>query len=191
MIWSAAGSRTVGVISKVDLAATDQRNLSAVQALLVGQGPTITSDVPWVALIGQSVSIATAHAGSVGSDNSLETAWRAEMENLRSILNSAPQSKLGRNALVDTIAKQIQKRLKLRLPSLLSGFVLISNFAYFEGIGTSIKGILVFIVHISDLFPFATRIMNPLVPFIMSNPKFTSTFCILSCLDKEILEYYL
>ena len=124
IVLASAGSRTVGVISKVDQAAADPRNLAAVQALLVGQGPSITSDVPWVALIGQSVSIAAAHAGSVGSDNPLETAWRAEMENLKSILTSAPQSKLGRNALVDTLAKQIQKRLKLRLPSILSGCVL-------------------------------------------------------------------
>lgn len=115
------GSRTVGVISKVDQAASDPRNLAAVQALLVGQGPSITLDVPWVALIGQSVSIATAHSGSVGTDNSLETAWRAEMENLKSILSSAPQTKLGRNALMDTLARQIRKRLKLRLPSILSG----------------------------------------------------------------------
>lgn len=115
------GSRTVGVISKVDQAASDARCLAAVQALLVGQGPSITLDVPWVALIGQSVSIAAAHAGSVGADNSLETAWKAEMESLKSILSSAPQSKLGRNALMDTLARQIRKRLKLRLPSILSG----------------------------------------------------------------------
>lgn len=111
------------MISKVDQAASDPRNLAAVQALLVGQGPSITLDVPWVALIGQSVSIATAHSGSVGADNSLETAWRAEMENLKSILSSAPQTKLGRNALMDTLARQIRKRLKLRLPSILSGWV--------------------------------------------------------------------
>ncbi|KAI5073815.1 hypothetical protein GOP47_0011828 [Adiantum capillus-veneris] len=115
------GSRTVGVISKVDQAASDSRNLAAVQALLVGQGPSITLDVPWVALIGQSASIATAHSSSTGGDNSLETAWRAEMENLKSVLGSAPQSKLGRIALVDTLSKQIRKRLKLRLPSILSG----------------------------------------------------------------------
>ncbi|KAH7297573.1 hypothetical protein KP509_25G002000 [Ceratopteris richardii] len=115
------GSRTVGVISKVDQAASDSRNLAAVQALLVGQGPPITLDVPWVALIGQSASIANAHSSLSGSDSSLDTAWRAEAENLKSILGSAPQSKLGRNALVDTLSKQIRKRLKSRLPSILSG----------------------------------------------------------------------
>ncbi|KAH7422290.1 hypothetical protein KP509_12G002200 [Ceratopteris richardii] len=114
-------SRTVGVISKIDQAASDPRSLAAVQALLVGQGPSITQDVPWVALIGQSASIATAHSSSSGGDNSLDTAWKAETENLKSILSSAPQSKLGRNALVDTLSKQIRKRLKIRLPSILSG----------------------------------------------------------------------
>eukprot|EP00249_Psilotum_nudum_P023591 c28932_g1_i1 orf=673-3459(-) len=115
------GTKTVGVISKVDQAASDQRSLAAVQALLLGQGPSGTSDIPWVALIGQSVSIAAAHAGSVGAESSLETAWRAEMESLKAILSGAPQSKLGRNALVDTLARQIRKRLKMRLPSILSG----------------------------------------------------------------------
>ncbi|CAA6670594.1 unnamed protein product [Spirodela intermedia] len=60
-------------------------------------------------------------SGSVGPDNSLETAWRAESESLKSILTGAPQGKLGRIALVDTLAKQIRKRMKVRLPNLLSG----------------------------------------------------------------------
>lgn len=115
------GTRTIGVISKIDQAAGDQKNLVAVQALLLNQGPPKASDIPWVALIGQSVSIASAQAGSVGSESSLETAWRAESESLRSILTGAPQSKLGRVALVDTLAKQIRKRMKVRLPNLLSG----------------------------------------------------------------------
>ncbi|PKA57949.1 Dynamin-2B [Apostasia shenzhenica] len=114
-------TRTAGVISKIDQAAGDQKALSAVQALLLNQGPPRASDIPWVALIGQSVSIASAQAGSVGSENSLETAWRAETESLRSILTGAPQNKLGRVALVDTLAKQIRGRMKLRLPNLLSG----------------------------------------------------------------------
>ncbi|KAG0449649.1 hypothetical protein HPP92_027269 [Vanilla planifolia] len=53
--------------------------------------------------------------GSVGSENSLETAWKAETESLRSTLPGAPQSKLGRVALIDTLAKQ-SGRMKLRLP---------------------------------------------------------------------------
>jgi dynamin GTPase len=112
----------VGVISKVDQAASDQRSLAAVQALLSGQGPSATQDYPWVALIGQSVSIAAAHAGS-GAEDSLEAAWRAETESLKSILSGASASKLGRIALVETLSKQIHKRLKTRLPAILAGYV--------------------------------------------------------------------
>ncbi|GLT68238.1 hypothetical protein SLA2020_404890 [Shorea laevis] len=115
------GTRTIGVISKIDQAASDQKSLAAVQALLLNQGPSRTSDIPWVALIGQSVSIASAQSGSIGSESSLETAWRAESESLKSILTGAPQSKLGRIALVDALAQQIRKRMKVRLPNLLSG----------------------------------------------------------------------
>jgi len=125
-IWYgiSAGTRTVGVISKVDQAATDQRSLAAVQALLSGQGPSITSDIPWAALIGQSISIAAAHSGSVRIEDSLETAWRAEMDSLKAILNGVSLSKLGRIALVETLAQQIRKRLKQHLPTVLSGYVL-------------------------------------------------------------------
>lgn len=112
------GTRTVGVISKIDQAASDQKALAAVQALLLNQGPSRASDIPWVALIGQSVAIASAQSGS---ENSLETAWRAESESLKSILTGAPQSKLGRIALVDALAQQIRSRMKIRLPNLLSG----------------------------------------------------------------------
>nr|GEZ17704.1 dynamin-like protein 6 [Tanacetum cinerariifolium] len=114
-------TRTIGVISKVDQASADPKVLAACQALLLGQGPRSSADIPWVALIGQSVSIASAQSGSVGSDNSLETAWRAESESLKSILTGAPQTKLGRSALVETLAHQIRSRMKIRLPSLLSG----------------------------------------------------------------------
>ncbi|CAA2965762.1 dynamin-2A-like [Olea europaea var. sylvestris] len=114
-------TRTVGIISKIDQAASEPKLIAAVQALLLNQGPRSTSDIPWVALIGQSVSIASAQSGSVGADNSLETAWRAESESLKSILTGAPQSKLGRLALVETLAQQIRNRMKLRLPNLLSG----------------------------------------------------------------------
>ncbi|KAI7731363.1 hypothetical protein M8C21_025557 [Ambrosia artemisiifolia] len=114
-------TRTIGVISKVDQASADPKVLAACQALLLGQGPRSAADIPWVALIGQSVSIASAQSGNVGSDNSLETAWRAESESLKSILTGAPQNKLGRLALVETLAHQIRSRMKIRLPSLLSG----------------------------------------------------------------------
>ncbi|CAO2047567.1 unnamed protein product [Urochloa humidicola] len=116
------GTRTIGVLSKIDQAAADAKTVSCVQAILSNKGaPRAAADIEWVALIGQSVSIASAQSGSVGSDNSLETAWRAEAETLKSILTGAPQNKLGRIALVDTIAKQIRKRMKIRLPNLLSG----------------------------------------------------------------------
>ncbi|GAA0158041.1 membrane traffic protein [Lithospermum erythrorhizon] len=111
-------TRTVGVISKIDQAASDSKALAAVQALLLNQGPRSTSDIPFVALIGQSVSIASSQSGS---DNSLETAWRAEAESLKSILTGAPQHKLGRLALVETLAQQIRSRMKIRLPNLLTG----------------------------------------------------------------------
>ncbi|RZR91875.1 hypothetical protein BHM03_00020066 [Ensete ventricosum] len=115
------GTRTIGVISKIDQAAGDQKSLAAVQALLLNQGPRSAADIPWIALIGQSVSIASTQSGSVGSESSLETAWRAETESLKTILTGAPQNKLGRVALVDALANQIRKRMKLRLPNLLSG----------------------------------------------------------------------
>lgn len=115
-------TRTVGVISKVDQASSEPKVLAAVQALLLNQGPRSTSDIPWVALIGQSVAIASAQSGSVGTDNSLETAWRAESESLKSILTGAPQSKLGRLALVEVLAQQIRSRMKVRLPNILSGY---------------------------------------------------------------------
>ncbi|XP_042417888.1 dynamin-2A-like [Zingiber officinale] len=119
--FDSEGTRTVGIISKIDQAAGEQRSLAAVQALLLNQGPRSASDIPWVALIGQSVSIASAQGGTVGSDNSLETAWKAEAESLKSILTGAPPNKLGRVALVDALAKQIRERMKIRLPNLLSG----------------------------------------------------------------------
>lgn len=118
--YDAESTRTVGVISKIDLSATDSKALAAVKALLSNQGPPKTSDIPWIALIGQSVSIASAQSGA-GSESSLETAWRAESESLKSILTGAPQSKLGRVALVDALAGQIRNRMKIRVPSLLSG----------------------------------------------------------------------
>lgn len=115
------GTRTIGVISKIDQVSGEPKSLAAVQALLSSQGPRSAAEMPWVALIGQSVALASAQAGSVGSDNSLETAWRAETESLKSILTGAPQSKLGRVALVETLAKQIRNRMKVRLPNILNG----------------------------------------------------------------------
>ncbi|KAL4627946.1 hypothetical protein ACB092_05G203000 [Castanea dentata] len=50
-------TKTICVISKIDRAASDQKALAAVQALLLNQGPSRAFDMPWVALIGQSVAI--------------------------------------------------------------------------------------------------------------------------------------
>lgn len=124
---STVATRTIGVISKIDQAATEPKALAAVQALLLNQGPPKTSDIPWVALIGQSVSIASAQSGSGASESSLETAWRAETESLKSILTGAPQSKLGRIALVESLAGQIRNRMKLRLPTLLTGYLFLAS----------------------------------------------------------------
>nr|GEX59720.1 putative mitochondrial protein [Tanacetum cinerariifolium] len=52
---------------------------------------------------------------------SLETAWRAVSGSLISILTGAPQSKLVRLTLLETLAHKICNRMKIRLPSLLSG----------------------------------------------------------------------
>ncbi|KAF2919728.1 hypothetical protein DAI22_08g157400 [Oryza sativa Japonica Group] len=114
------GSRTIGVVSKVDQVAEDQRALLAVQALLVNQGPRTAADIQWIATIGNSVPIASVQSG-VGSESSPETIWKVEVESLKSILLGSPQSKLGREALVDSLAKQIRTRIKVRLPNLLNG----------------------------------------------------------------------
>lgn len=111
-------TRTVGVITKIDQVSSDSKVLAATQALLLGQGPEITIDIPWVALIAQSVSIASA---PLGSDNSLEISWLAESESLKALLPGAPQSKLGRIALMATLSDQMRSRMKIRLSSLLSG----------------------------------------------------------------------
>lgn len=118
------GTRTIGVISKLDQVDQDTKALAAVQALLSNQGPPKTMDIPWVAVIGQSVAISTVPSGGSASESSLETAWRAEIESLKKCLSGAPQDKLGRIALVETIASQIRSRMKLRLPNLLSGYLL-------------------------------------------------------------------
>ncbi|THU58249.1 hypothetical protein C4D60_Mb03t12180 [Musa balbisiana] len=65
--WTGIGKRTIGVISKIDQASGDQKvsfwmpeSLAAVQALLLNQGPQSAVGIPWVALIWQSISIASA-----------------------------------------------------------------------------------------------------------------------------------
>ncbi|KAI9128731.1 hypothetical protein K1719_000214 [Acacia pycnantha] len=49
--YDAESTRTVGVISKIDQAASEPKALAAVQALLSNQGPPKTSDIPWIAII--------------------------------------------------------------------------------------------------------------------------------------------
>ncbi|CAO2201868.1 unnamed protein product [Urochloa humidicola] len=114
------GTRTIGVLSKIDQAAGEQKALGAVQALLVNQGPRTAADIDWVATIGHSVPTASVQS-EVGSETSPEASWQAEVKSLVSILGGAPQNKLGRVALVDSLAKQIKTRIKVRLPNLLNG----------------------------------------------------------------------
>ncbi|CAL5006157.1 unnamed protein product [Urochloa decumbens] len=114
------GTRTIGVLSKIDQAAGEQKALGAVQALLVNQGPRTAADIHWVATIGHSVPTASVQS-EVGSETSPEASWQAEVKSLVSILGGAPQRKLGRVALVDSLAKQIKTRIKVRLPNLLNG----------------------------------------------------------------------
>ncbi len=74
------------------------------QALLSGQGPFVMLDIPWVALIGQSVSIVLAHSSSIRVEDSLETAWRTKMDFLKAILNGVSLSKAWRDrVLVETL----------------------------------------------------------------------------------------
>ncbi|KAL6598602.1 hypothetical protein ACP70R_046301 [Stipagrostis hirtigluma subsp. patula] len=114
------GTRTIGVLSKVDQAAGEQKALGAVLALLGNQGPRTAADILWVATIGHSVTIASAKS-EVASETSPETSWQAESESLMTILGGAPLSKIGRVALVDSLAKQIRTRINTRLPNLLNG----------------------------------------------------------------------
>ena len=52
------GTRTVGIISKINQVTGESKSLAAVQARAHQ-----SADVPWVALIGQPVSIASAQSG--------------------------------------------------------------------------------------------------------------------------------
>ncbi|GFQ02356.1 dynamin-2b, partial [Phtheirospermum japonicum] len=115
MVLDGECTRTIGVISKIDQASSELKIIVVVQDLLLNQGPGSTYDIPWVALIGPS--------RSVRADNSLETVWRAESESLKSILTGAPQSKLRRLALVETLAQEIRNRMRIKLPNLLSGYI--------------------------------------------------------------------
>ena len=88
--------------------------------MLVNQGPRTAADIQWVATIGHSVPTASVQS-ELGSETSPEASWQVEVKSLISILGGAPQSKLGRVALVDSLAKQIKTRINVRLPNLLNG----------------------------------------------------------------------
>jgi len=63
-------------------------------------------DIPWLALIGQSISIVVfvAHSSSIRVKDSLEIDSRTKMDSLKSILNGGVSlSKLGGIVLVETL----------------------------------------------------------------------------------------
>jgi hypothetical protein len=64
-------------------------------------------DIPWVALIDQSISIVVVHSSSIKIEDSSKIAWRAKMDSLKIILNGVSLSKLGRIALVETLVEKI------------------------------------------------------------------------------------
>ncbi|KAG2324715.1 hypothetical protein Bca52824_007443 [Brassica carinata] len=108
----------------ITVPASQASEISSSRALKIAkehdpQRPPKTTDIPGVALIGQSVSIASAQSGT--GENSFETAWGAESESLKFIVTGAPQIKLGRISLVNTLASQIRSRMKRRLPNIVSG----------------------------------------------------------------------
>jgi dynamin GTPase len=107
------GSRTVGVLTRVDQAAGDARALSATTALLQGQGPGLSREIPWVATI-------TKAQADVSADESLQGSFQAELDMLRNILGRG-QLRLGRAALIDTLFAAIKQRTKQRIPTLLAG----------------------------------------------------------------------
>jgi dynamin GTPase len=104
----------VGVLTRVDQAAGDARALSATTALLQGQGPGLSREIPWVATI-------TKAQADVSADESLQGSFQAELDMLRNILGRG-QLRLGRAALIDTLFAAIKQRTKQRIPTLLAGY---------------------------------------------------------------------
>eukprot|EP00271_Cylindrocystis_brebissonii_P009737 TRINITY_DN248_c0_g2_i1.p1 TRINITY_DN248_c0_g2~~TRINITY_DN248_c0_g2_i1.p1 ORF type:complete len:1019 (+),score=213.90 TRINITY_DN248_c0_g2_i1:211-3267(+) len=117
------GHRTVGVVTKLDEVAEDRATVTAVVDILTGQGPSMAQEYPWVAVIGQPPSD-PALVGDARSD-SLEDAWRLEAKALPSILRAQGakglEPCLGREGLVRTLARQIRKRMKERIPRIMDG----------------------------------------------------------------------
>ncbi|GAQ87226.1 Dynamin related protein [Klebsormidium nitens] len=108
------GSRTVGVLTRVDQAAGDARALSATSALLQGQGPGLSREIPWVATI-------TKAQADVSADESLAGSFQAELDMLRNILGRGSQLRLGRTALIEALFATIRNRTKQKIPTLLAG----------------------------------------------------------------------
>lgn len=104
----------MGVLTRVDQAAGDARALSATTALLQGQGPGLSREIPWVATI-------TKAQADVSADESLQGSFQAELDMLRNILGRG-QLRLGRAALIDTLFAAIKQRTKQRIPTLLAGY---------------------------------------------------------------------
>ncbi|EYU22800.1 hypothetical protein MIMGU_mgv1a021424mg [Erythranthe guttata] len=126
----AEGARTVGVITNIDRAKSVPNVLIAVKCLLLNNGPASISNIPWVAM----VECVTLH----GHDKSLETkiAWENEYNSLKRILEGVPESKLGRFALVETLAQKIRQRMEFRLRNLSTGvavFVLGGGICWYMG----------------------------------------------------------
>lgn len=109
-----AGSRTVGVLTRVDQAAGDARALSATSALLQGQGPGLSREIPWVATV-------TKAQADVSADESLAGSFQAELDMLRNILGRGSQLRLGRTALIEALFATIRNRTKQKIPTLLAG----------------------------------------------------------------------
>eukprot|EP00897_Mesotaenium_endlicherianum_P008361 jgi/Mesen1/7553/ME000392S06821 len=114
------GTRTVGVITKLDEVSGDKDAVTAVVQLLTGLGPTQAQDFPWVVAIGQPTTAESA----VGISESLEAAWKAEIDTLSSILRAnggrGLEPSIGRNGLMKVLARQMRQRMKERIPKLMS-----------------------------------------------------------------------
>ena len=111
------GTRSVGVITKLDVVADDKAAIQSVIEFITGQGPSVAQDYPWVAVMGQPTPDVTG--------DSLAEAWVAENKILGGVVRSTGakglEASLGREALVRTLARQMRKRMKDRIPRILTG----------------------------------------------------------------------
>ncbi|EYU22798.1 hypothetical protein MIMGU_mgv1a019457mg [Erythranthe guttata] len=107
--YDAECTRTVGVITKIDEASSKPYVLAAVKDLLLGNGPTSISNIPWVAMI-ECLTMDEYH-GTL----EMKVDWEKEFISLKRILEDVPRSKIGRFALVEALAQNIRLRMKHRL----------------------------------------------------------------------------